>query len=230
MGSAPRYGIFDAFGRIGAGLAWNRPVERRRGPMGSRMLWRRCPGLMPSAASRGWIAKRSRRGCSLQSKGLEGLHDRPKGYSPRRLTADDGAGGGHHRRSLSARGLRLDPGRRAAGGGALPKTYHPSSMTRVRRMGFSRQKAVEPPGGTPCAGAPISSRHPEGRPPRRIPTSACGFGARRCGAGGDCGTRHRLPVPISSTDTGAHVAGLTERPANRWTCFSHGYPGPVQPS
>ena len=80
------------------------------------------------------------------AKGLEGLHDRPKGYSPRRLTADEEAAlaaviiAG---RSLSATGFapaRADLCRWLEE--RFAKTYHPSSMTRVlRRMGFSRQKA-----------------------------------------------------------------------------------------
>ena len=79
---------------------------------------------------------------------LEGLHDRPKGYSPRRLTADEEAAlsGGHHRRaaSLSATGFAPGPDTDLCRWleERFAKTYHPSSMTRVlRRMGFSRQKA-----------------------------------------------------------------------------------------
>ena len=49
----------------------------------SRMLW--SPGLMPTACGDG-SPNASRRGCSLQCKGKR-LHDRPKGYSPRRLAA-----------------------------------------------------------------------------------------------------------------------------------------------
>ena len=40
---------------------------------------------------RGWIAKRFATRVRYNAKGLEGLHDRPKGYSPRRLTADEEA-------------------------------------------------------------------------------------------------------------------------------------------
>ena len=100
------------------------------------------------------------------AKGLEGLHDRPKGYSPRRLTADEeaalaaviiagpearrglrpNAGGGHHRRAGAYQRDGVCAWTRADLCRWLEerfaKTYHPSSMTRVlRRMGFSRQKA-----------------------------------------------------------------------------------------
>ena len=81
------------------------------------------------------------------TEGLEGLHDRPKGRPPQRLTADEEA-------TLAA---IIIAGPDPEGDGVcawtradlcrwlerrFAKTYHPSSMTRVlRRMGFSRQKA-----------------------------------------------------------------------------------------
>jgi transposase len=80
------------------------------------------------------------------AEGLEGLHDRPKGRPPRRLTADEEAAlaaviiaGPDPERDGVCAWTRGDLcgwlERRFA------KTYHPSSMTRVlRRMGFSRQK------------------------------------------------------------------------------------------
>jgi transposase len=81
------------------------------------------------------------------AEGLVGLHDRPKGRPPRRLTAPEEA-------DLAAAILR-GPDRETDGCCAwtradlcgwlarhLGKTYHPSSMTRVlRRLDFSRQKA-----------------------------------------------------------------------------------------
>ena len=81
------------------------------------------------------------------AEGLAGLHDRPKGRPPRRLTPEEEA-------ALVAAILRgPDPTRTAAAPGRGPisaagsrcttgKSYHPSSMTRVlRRLDFSRQKA-----------------------------------------------------------------------------------------
>ena len=81
------------------------------------------------------------------AKGLEGLHDRPKGYSPRRLTADEEAAlaaviiaGPAPERDGVCAWTRADLCRWLEE--RFAKTYHPSSMTRVlRRMGFSRQKA-----------------------------------------------------------------------------------------
>ena len=81
------------------------------------------------------------------AKGLEGLHDRPKGYSPRRLTADEEAAlaaviiaGPEPERDGVCAWTRADLCRWLKE--RFAKTYHPSSMTRVlRRMGFSRQKA-----------------------------------------------------------------------------------------
>ena len=81
------------------------------------------------------------------AKGLEGLHDRPKGYSPRRLTADEEAAlaaviiaGPEPERDGVCAWTRADLCRWLEE--RFAKTYHPSSMTRVlRRMGFSRQKA-----------------------------------------------------------------------------------------
>ena len=81
------------------------------------------------------------------SEGLAGLHDRPKGRPPRRLTPEEEA-------ALVAAILR-GPDPEADGCWAWTradlcrwlethtgKTYHPSSMTRVlRRLDFSRQKA-----------------------------------------------------------------------------------------
>ena len=62
--------------------------ERRRGPM-DRELWRRCPGRCRAACGDGSHA--SRRGCSLQCKGIGGASRPSKGLSPRRLTADEEA-------------------------------------------------------------------------------------------------------------------------------------------
>ena len=81
------------------------------------------------------------------AKGLEGLHDRPKGSSPRRLTADEEAAlaaviiaGPEPERDGVCAWTRADLCRWLEE--RFAKTYHPSSMTRVlRRMGFSRQKA-----------------------------------------------------------------------------------------
>ena len=81
------------------------------------------------------------------AKGLEGLHDCPKGYSPRRLTADEEAAlaaviiaGPEPERDGVCAWTRADLCRWLEE--RFAKTYHPSSMTRVlRRMGFSRQKA-----------------------------------------------------------------------------------------
>ena len=81
------------------------------------------------------------------AKGLEGFHDRPKGYSPRRLTADEEAAlaaviiaGPEPERDGVCAWTRADLCRWLEE--RFAKTYHPSSMTRVlRRMGFSRQKA-----------------------------------------------------------------------------------------
>jgi transposase len=81
------------------------------------------------------------------AEGLEGLHDRPKGRPPRRLSAGEEA-------ALAAVILKgPEPERDGVCAwtrgdlcgwleARFGKTYHPSSMTRVlRRMGFSRQKA-----------------------------------------------------------------------------------------
>lgn len=81
------------------------------------------------------------------AEGLAGLHDRPKGHPPRRLTPEEEA-------ALAAAILQgPDPERDGTCAWTRPdlcrwlaaqfgKTYHPSSLTRVlRRMGFSRQKA-----------------------------------------------------------------------------------------
>jgi len=80
------------------------------------------------------------------AEGVEGLHDRPKGHPPRRLTADQEAAlaaviiaGPNPERDGVCAWTRADLcGWLEAN---FAKTYHPSSMTRVlRRMGFSRQK------------------------------------------------------------------------------------------
>ena len=81
------------------------------------------------------------------AEGLEGLHDRPKGHPPRRLTADEEAAlaaviiaGPDPERDGVCAWTRADLCRWLER--RFAKTYHPSSMTRVlRRMGFSRQKA-----------------------------------------------------------------------------------------
>ena len=80
-------------------------------------------------------------------EGLEGLHDRPKGHPPRRLTAEEEAAlaavilaGPDPARDGVCAWTRADLCRWLEG--RFAKTYHPSSMTRVlRRMGYSRQKA-----------------------------------------------------------------------------------------
>ena len=80
------------------------------------------------------------------AEGLEGLHDRPKGSSPRRLTADEEAAlaaiiiaGPDPERDGVCAWTRADLCRWLER--RFAKTYHPSSMTRVlRRMGYSRQK------------------------------------------------------------------------------------------
>ena len=111
------------------------------------------------------------------AKGLEGLHDRPKGYSPRRLTADEEAAlaaviiaGPEPERDGVCAWTRADLCRWLEE--RFAKTYHPSSMTRVlRRMGFSRQKArPSHPRRDAEAQERISSkkgasRHPEGPSP-----------------------------------------------------------------
>ena len=128
------------------------------------------------------------------AKGLEGLHDRPKGYSPRRLTADEEAAlaaviiaGPEPERDGVCAWTRADLCRWLEE--RFAKTYHPSSMTRVlRRMGFSRQKARP---SHPRRDAEAQERFKKGgfatsgrRPPRRIPTSAysCGFRMKRASA------------------------------------------------
>ncbi len=81
------------------------------------------------------------------AEGLEGLYDRPKGHSSRRLTADEEAAlaaviiaGPDPERDGVCAWTRADLCRWLDR--HFAKTYHPSSMTRVlRRMGFSRQKA-----------------------------------------------------------------------------------------
>ena len=111
------------------------------------MLWRRCPGLMPRGL-RGMDRQTLRDAVvRYNAKGLEGLHDRPKGYSPRRLTADEEAAlaaviiaGPEPERDGVCAWTRADLCRWLEE--RFAKTYRPSSMTRVlRRMGFSRQKA-----------------------------------------------------------------------------------------
>ena len=162
---------------FGAGLAWNRTVERRRGPMGSRMHaaglsdiavctpdeLERGSGSRSSPRSTGHLEEMPRADAArlagmdrqtlrdavvrYNAKGLEGLHDRPKGYSPRRLTADEEAAlaaviiaGPEPERDGVCAWTRADLCRWLEE--RFAKTYHPSSMTRVlRRMGFSRQKA-----------------------------------------------------------------------------------------
>ena len=106
------------------------------------------------------------------AKGLEGLHDRPKGYSPRRLTADEEAAlaaviiaGPEPERDGVCAWTRADLCRWLEE--RFAKTYHPSSMTRVlRRMGFpARRRARATREGTPkrrSASKKGASRHPEG--------------------------------------------------------------------
>jgi transposase len=81
------------------------------------------------------------------SEGLAGLHDRPKGHPPRRLSEGEEAAlaavilkGPDPERDGVCAWTRADLCRWMAA--RFAKTYHPSSLTRVlRRMGFSRQKA-----------------------------------------------------------------------------------------
>ena len=107
------------------------------------------------------------------AKGLEGLHDRPKGYSPRRLTADEEAAlaaviiaGPEPERDGVCAWTRADLCRWLEE--RFAKTYHPSSMTRVlRRMGFFPPEGAPEPTreGTPkrrSASKKGASRHPEG--------------------------------------------------------------------
>ena len=123
---------------FGAGLAWNRTVERRRGPMGSRMLWRRCPA---DAARLAGMDRQTLRDAVVRynAKGLEGLHDRPKGYSPRRLTADEEAA------------------LRSSSPGRLSAMRHPgicAAGAKNHRPGFYGGWAPEPPAkGRRSAGA-----------------------------------------------------------------------------
>ncbi len=130
------------------------------------MLWRRCPGLMP----RGLMDRQTLRDAVVRynAKGLEGLHDRPKGYSPRRLTADEEAAlaaviiaGPEPERDGVCAWTRADLCRWLEE--RFAKTYHPSSMTRVlRRMGFSRQKARPSHPRRDAEAQDRASRHPEG--------------------------------------------------------------------
>ena len=81
------------------------------------------------------------------TEGLEGLHDRPKGRPPRRLTEGEEAAlaavilkGPDPERDGVCAWTRADLSRWMTA--QFAKTYHPSSLSRVlRRMGFSRQKA-----------------------------------------------------------------------------------------
>ena len=161
MGSA-RYGM-NAFGA--SALDRNRTVERRRGPMGSRMLCVALAGNAKRFATRLFVTMQR-----------DWKHDRPKGYSPRRLTADEEA-------ALAAviiagpepgaTGFALDPGRSVPlAGAALRQDLPPLGMTRVlRRMGFSRQAGE----GTQ---AQERARHPEGDR-RAHPDKRCGFRMKR---------------------------------------------------
>lgn len=81
------------------------------------------------------------------AQGVQGLHDRPAGRPPRKLTADEEA--------ALCEAILAGPDPEADGCCSWTradlciwlerrygKTYHPSSMSRVlRRLGFSRQKA-----------------------------------------------------------------------------------------
>lgn len=81
------------------------------------------------------------------AEGLAGLHDRPKGRPPRRLSDGEEATlaavilrGPDPEQDGVCAWTRADLCRWMAA--HFGKSYHPSSMTRVlRRMGFSRQKA-----------------------------------------------------------------------------------------
>ena len=109
------------------------------------------------------------------AKGLEGLHDRPKGYSPRRLTADEEAAlaaviiaGPEPERDGVCAWTRADLCRWLEE--RFAKTYHPSSMTRVLRRPSrwdfpARRRARATREGTPkrrSASKKGASRHPEG--------------------------------------------------------------------
>ena len=81
------------------------------------------------------------------AEGLAGLHDRPKGHRPRRLSAAQEAAlaavivqGPSPERDGVCAWTRADLCRWLEA--EFGKSYHPSSLTRVlRRLGFSRQKA-----------------------------------------------------------------------------------------
>lgn len=81
------------------------------------------------------------------AEGLAGLHDRPKGHPPRRLSEGEEAAlaavilkGPEPERDRVCAWTRADLCAWMAD--RFGKTYHPSSLTRVlRRLGFSRQKA-----------------------------------------------------------------------------------------
>ena len=106
------------------------------------------------------------------AKGLEGLHDRPKGYSPRRLTADEEAAlaaviiaGPEPERDGVCAWTRADLCRWLEE--RFAKTYHPSSMTRFYGgWDFpARRRARATREGTPkrrSASKKGASRHPEG--------------------------------------------------------------------
>ena len=97
---------------------------------------------------RGWIAKRfATRLFVTMQRDWRGFTTVQRGYSPRRLTADEEAAlaaviiaGPEPERDGVCAWTRADLCRWLEE--RFAKTYHPSSMTRVlRRMGFSRQKA-----------------------------------------------------------------------------------------
>ncbi len=129
---------------------WARVESRGRSAARAYAIANALEGMTRAAAARPvGMDRQSLRDAVVRynAEGLEGLHDRPKGHPPQRLTADEEAAlaaviiaGPDPERDGVCAWTRADLchwlERRFA------KTYHPSSMTRVlRRMGYSRQKA-----------------------------------------------------------------------------------------
>ena len=144
------------------------------------------------------------------AKGLEGLHDRPKGWtSPRRLTADEEAalaaviiaGPEPERDGVFCAWTRADLCRWLEE--RFAKTYHPSSMTRVLRSGWDfparrRARATREPGfyggwDFPARRRARATR--EGTPKRR---SASKKGASRHPEGDRRGASRQAPTAVVS--------------------------------